>query len=401
VLSSIGGRTRALIDALAETPGFFDSAAGRSWLGELAMLVGTENRPEDIRAFLDRFAGGQASPGLARVAVLGLGRGLQRSGGSLRSVLSGPASERVAPLFAKAAEIAAGEGKPEARVDAIGLLALGSSETALKVLPDLLDARQPASVQLAAVQALAAHADPAVGPAIVAHWKLMGPAVRREAAEALFTRPAWVGALLDGIEAKTIGASELDPARRKGLLTSRDRALRTRAEALLSKESRPDRGAVIAQYRKALELTGDGAKGKGVFTKVCATCHRAEGQGAQVGPDLATVTGRSPEDLLIHILDPNREVAPNYLNYVVVTMDGRSLSGLIAEETAGAVTLKRAEAATDVVTRKQIEEIASTGLSLMPEGLEQGLDPQAFADLIAYIRSIQGSSTTSSANPAK
>jgi putative heme-binding domain-containing protein len=65
---------------------------------------------------------------------------------------------------------------------------------------------------------------------------------------------------------------------------------------------------------------------------------------------------------------------------------------MIAEETAGAVTLKRAEGAVDVVTRKQIEEIASTGLSLMPEGLEQGLEPQALADLISYLRSIQGNS---------
>jgi putative heme-binding domain-containing protein len=90
---------------------------------------------------------------------------------------------------------------------------------------------------------------------------------------------------------------------------------------------------------------------------------------------------------MIHILDPNREVAANYVNYAVVTKDGRTLSGLIAEESAGAVTLKRAEGATDVVPRGQIEEIASTGLSLMPEGLDQGIEPQGLADLIAFIRS--------------
>ena len=66
------------------------------------------------------------------------------------------------------------------------------------------------------------------------------------------------------------------------------------------------------------------------------------------------------------------------------------LGRMIAEETAGAVTLKRAEGAVDVVPRGQIDEIASTGLSLMPEGLEQGLDVQALADLVAYVRSLQG-----------
>ena len=108
-----------------------------------------------------------------------------------------------------------------------------------------------------------------------------------------------------------------------------------------------------------------------------------------VGPNLATVATRTSEDLLVHILDPNREVAPSFVSYSVATTDGRVLTGLIAEETANSVTLKRAEGATDVVPRNRIDSIASSGTSLMPEGLETGLTPQDFADLIAYVRSIQ------------
>ena len=63
--------------------------------------------------------------------------------------------------------------------------------------------------------------------------------------------------------------------------------------------------------------------GREVFSKTCATCHQAEGRGVDVGPNLATVTNRSPEDLLVHILDPNREVAPNFVNYNVATGSGR------------------------------------------------------------------------------
>ena len=110
----------------------------------------------------------------------------------------------------------------------------------------------------------------------------------------------------------------------------------------------------------------------------------------EVGPDLATVAGRSADDLLSHILDPNREVAPTYVNYSVATSDGRTLSGIIASESAAALTLKRAGGVTDVVPRAQIEAVASTGLSLMPEGLEKGQTPEDFADLIAFIRSLGG-----------
>ncbi len=104
---------------------------------------------------------------------------------------------------------------------------------------------------------------------------------------------------------------------------------------------------------------------------------------------METVATRSPEDLLVHILDPNREVAPNFVNYSVATGDGRVLSGIIAQESATALVLKRAEAATDVVPRNQIEQISSTGVSLMPEGLEKDLTLDDVANLIAFIRSIQ------------
>ena len=389
VLSSIAGRTRPLIEALAARPGFFNSSAGREWLVELATLTGSEDRPDDVRAILERFAGEEADPNQALPLILGLGRGLRRSGGSLAEVLTGPASAKVAPLFAKASRTAldAGSG-PIARGDAIRLTALGPVEEALKVLPTLLDARQPSSVQVAAVQALADLTDRRVGPAIVGRWRAMGPAVRREAAEVLFARPDRLDALLSAIESKAIAPSDLDPIRRKSLVEGADPKVKARASALFSDQARPDRGAAIARGRKALELPGAPDRGKAVFLKVCATCHRADGQGSQVGPDLTTVAARSPDDILIHILDPNREVAANYLNYAVTTKDGRTFSGLIAEESAGAVTLKRGEGATDIVPRGQIEEIVSTGLSLMPEGLDQGIEPQGLADLIAFIRSV-------------
>ena len=148
------------------------------------------------------------------------------------------------------------------------------------------------------------------------------------------------------------------------------------------------RADVIATYRPALDRPGDREKGRAAFLKTCGTCHRAEGQGVEVGPDLATVATRSPEDILIHVLDPNREVAPNYLNYNVATIDGRVASGIIASESASALVLKRAEGISEVVPRSQVEAIASTGISLMPEGLEKELAPNDLADVIAFIRSI-------------
>jgi putative membrane-bound dehydrogenase-like protein len=396
VLSSVKGRfAAALLHRLGrQGPGFFAGGNGRAWLNDIAVLIGAGNDAEGVRRVLDEFSGPGVDPGLTRAVVLGLGRGLQRAGGSLREALKGQAGDVIKAVFDRAADVAKGEGPAAGRVDAIRLLSLGPVDRALAVVPDRLDAREPTAVQLAAIQTLADLPDPRVGPAILEHWRSLSPSVRREAVEALFGRRERLEALLDAIESKAVAASDLDPDRQKQLLAHPSTSIRGRAEKALGGASRSDRSEVIASFRRALALTGNREKGRAVFKKVCATCHKAEGEGTDVGPNLTTVTGRTPEDLLVHILDPNREVAPNYVNYNVETTDGRVLTGLIADESANAVTLKRAEGVTEVVPRGRIESIASSGQSLMPEGLEKGLEPQNLADLIVFVRSLQAAGNT-------
>ena len=231
---------------------------------------------------------------------------------------------------------------------------------------------------------------------IISRWAVLGPAARAEATEVLLARPERVRALLDAVAAGTIARAELDPARKEQLLGHPNAGLKARAKEVLGEQVRAERATVLAAFAPALSLPASAERGKEVFLKVCATCHQAEGQGVAVGPDLATVSNRSPEDLLLHIMDPNREVAPVYLNYTVATSDGRVLSGMIAEETASALTLKRAQGVVDVVPREQIEEMRSTGMSLMPENLETLVDPQGLADLISYVRGVKAESSAGS-----
>lgn len=223
----------------------------------------------------------------------------------------------------------------------------------------------------------------------------MSPSVRREAVEALFSRRDGVEAVIEALESHVLQGSDMDPARLKQLLEQSDPSLRARVQKVVGSDvlASRDRNRIIAAYRPAVQLAGDREKGREIFVRVCATCHQAEGRGINVGPDLATVVSRSPDDLLGHILDPNREVAPNFVNYNVAMQDGRVVSGIIADESAGAITLKRAEGVTDAIARDRIETISSTGLSLMPEGLEKGLSPQDLANLIVFVKSIRPSST--------
>jgi putative heme-binding domain-containing protein len=184
-----------------------------------------------------------------------------------------------------------------------------------------------------------------------------------------------------------VAVADLDAARVKGLETSKSGAVRERAAPIIASLNLARRQDVVDAYRPALALPGDAARGKAAFRKVCASCHRLEGAGHEIGPNLASMRNRGAEAILLNVLDPNREVNPQYVNYLVALADGRTLSGLITAETASSLTLARAENATDTVLRRDVEELRSTGMSIMPEGIEKQVDQQTMADLIGYILS--------------
>ncbi|MGV3484388.1 MAG: PVC-type heme-binding CxxCH protein [Planctomycetaceae bacterium] len=145
------------------------------------------------------------------------------------------------------------------------------------------------------------------------------------------------------------------------------------------------RQAIVSRYQAALSLAGDVERGREHFKKNCSGCHRVENFGHELGPNLATIQARGAEVLLTAVLDPNREVNPQYLNYAIALLDGRIVTGVIADEGATSLTLRRADNATETLLRIDIEDLKSTGLSIMPEGFENTLDIQAMADLISYL----------------
>src|SRR5262249_21779496 len=134
-----------------------------------------------------------------------------------------------------------------------------------------------------------------------------------------------------------------------------------------------------------LRLPADRSRGELVFERNCAVCHQLGTKGHAVGPSLASSSQREPEALLTHILDPNLYVMPNYVQYLVVDKKGRTFTGIIASQTATSITLKRDKDANDTILRGDIEEMVSTGKSLMPEGLEKQITKHEMADLIAYL----------------
>jgi putative heme-binding domain-containing protein len=126
-----------------------------------------------------------------------------------------------------------------------------------------------------------------------------------------------------------------------------------------------------------------------VFKNNCATCHKLEGVGEEVGADLKAIKDRGLEGVLLAIVDPNKEVKPQYLTYAAELKNMRVVTGMIVAETATGLTIRKADGRSEAVTRAEIESLRSLGLSYMPEGLEKVIDIPSMADLLAYLNSIK------------
>ena len=296
--------------------------------------------------------------------------------------------QSVRSLLDSAGEIATNSGAATAARGAAVRLLLrdpAQREADLDAIAELLTPQTPQAVQTALVEHLARQKDDQIGELLLLGWAGYAPDRRAQVLTAIASRPAWIEILLGQIDRGAIAAGEIDPAARERLLAHQDKALRAAVQKRFEAASNPDRQQVLAAYKSAFELPGDAKRGLEVFKKTCAACHKHGEIGQQVGPNLASVTDRSPAAMFESILDPNRSIETKYLSYAAITGDGRVLSGIITVDSGASLTLVGADGKEQVLLRNELEALRSTGKSLMPEGLEQDLTPQALADLLALI----------------
>jgi putative membrane-bound dehydrogenase-like protein len=395
LLTSVGANADLLAVKLLTDPGFVGGPQSVGLLGDLASIVGAQPDSKRTLSVLRHIFQVQLPP-FAQLAVLrGVGEGLSRRGSSISKLLTAdstdPGLRRAAEsLFQRAAATARDDSKPAAdRLAGIRLLAFAPYSQAARALPDLISPQVPAELQIAAVAALTTQSDPDVARVLIAAWRRLGPAVRREVIDGLVKRSEWLSELFAAIEAGKVGAGEIGRDVRQLLMNHPNLAIRDRALRVFAADRSHDAAAALATYQPALERTARPDRGRIVYERRCATCHRVGEFGHAVGPDLASVQNKSPADLLVAIIDPNREVQPNYVSYTLVTRQGTVHTGIIVAESAAGITLRRADAKEDRVLRSEVEELASTGKSLMPQGLEKDISPPEMADVIAFIKSLQ------------
>jgi putative heme-binding domain-containing protein len=235
------------------------------------------------------------------------------------------------------------------------------------------------------VRAASRFATPQVAAALIEQWPGYTPKIRAEVLDGLVSRVDRATALLGAIRDQKVRSSDLSAAQIAALRNHSDKTVGQLAARTLAPKEDSSRAQVIEKFKAALELAGQQQRGRAIYLERCASCHRSGNEGQAVGPDLASVRNSGKEKLLIDMLDPNREVPPQYLAYTIETKDGETLTGIISSESGANVTLLQPNGKPVSVSRAQIKHLESQRLSLMPEGLEMGLSSQQMADLLAFV----------------
>ena len=399
ILSSVN---EANLSALTATLlGSIDSNADAdadAWLPRLADQAVAWDDSESLSKLLSWIAAQpERESGSAQrlAALIGLIDSLQRRGMSLEEFresaapeLRGPL-EALAPMFDSARKTARnGEAPLESRLAAVRLLGLSQSglpEDA-DILTEVLAPHEAAALQATAIDALAGAPTPDFRRRLLETWNRLTPEQRSAALDGILAQSDGPQQILDALEAKLIKPAEIDAARRGRLLGSRDDS--ARAERLLAGAVDKNRQGVVEKYGKSLRgLVGQVEAGQATFKKHCSVCHRLGDMGHAVGPDLAALVDRSQNAMLTAIFDPNRAVESKYISYSAVTNAGLTREGLLTAETASGVTLVGSEGKTATLLRSDLETLAASGKSLMAEGFEKDLNPQAIADLFAFLAS--------------
>jgi uncharacterized protein len=214
------------------------------------------------------------------------------------------------------------------------------------------------------------------------------PQVRQAAMRTVLANRDWAVDLVNRLEEGTLNVGDLPVVERTKLTEHPDMKVRDRVNKVFLSGGglpSPDRQRVIDSILPVVMAGGDAARGKAIFKEHCGKCHVHSGEGGKVGPELTGMAVHPAHELLIHILDPNRSVEGNYRAYTVTTEEGRVVSGLLAAESRTAIEIIDPEGKRHAIQRDVIDELVASPNSLMPVGFEKQIQPEGFADLLAFL----------------
>ncbi|MFO1019086.1 MAG: PVC-type heme-binding CxxCH protein [Planctomycetales bacterium] len=299
----------------------------------------------------------------------------------LRTIVSGLKSERFGPVIQ----------------NRLAILRDYPTSDCIPAVLSFAGSQYPEAIRLAALEVLQRFSNPEITHALLTDYPQMSEPLKSRTRDLFFTRPSSTLAFLALVDQKKISPESIPLDQLRGLALLQNPqvdALVVKHWGNLKPGTPEEKLADIRRFNNDLRAgKGDLTSGKALFTKHCATCHKLQGEGNAIGPDLSGTVKGDLNSLLTNIVDPSAVVKRDFLSYTLVTHAGQIYTGLIAAQDAASVTLLDAKNQRQRINRDQIEEFKESPVSLMPEKLLEPLSPQELRDLFAYLQQAGPAST--------
>ena len=302
------------------------------------------------------------------------------------------------------------QGQPEAIAEALSVIEDEKAETDVRrqfvevlgevrqrkfvpTLMKLVKAEADPSLVAAALTSLQSFDDADVGNGVIQRFPQLNDESKLVAETLLAGRMPWAIAMLNAVDTGSIKPELVSEAGLRKMLLHDNETI----AALIHKHWGSIAGASTEEMKtETTRLTallnggsGNPKKGKPLFMKQCGKCHRLFAEGGQIGPDLTSFKRDNLERILVNIVNPSLEIREGFESHVAITIDGRVVTGFLADKDSQVVVLRGVDGQNIILRRDEIDELMMTKKSLMPEGSLKNLSDQEVRDLFAYLRSTQ------------
>ena len=224
------------------------------------------------------------------------------------------------------------------------------------------------------------------------HYSQFDEAEKSDTVQTLASRSAWALKLLDAIDSKQVPRTDVSVFIARQIQGLKDKQVQDRLAKVWGqiKPASKEKAERMVNLKRILTpefvKSADVSKGRFVYAQNCASCHRLYDAGGDIGPALTGSQRHNLDYVLENVLDPSAVVAKEYQMVKIETAGGRTINGIVKQETEKAVTIQTPNERI-TLPKDEIETRQQSPLSMMPEGLIDRLSKEEIRDLFAYLAS--------------
>jgi putative heme-binding domain-containing protein len=274
------------------------------------------------------------------------------------------------------------------RRSTLSLLLDQQNQEASQLLKVLID--EPA-LTLSAIRGYAIVRNDEAPAVLISRYSKLNAQQQRAVVETLASRKAYAEALLEALKMNQIQPSAVPVQVARTLKNLLGKKFTDVYGALPVVGA--EREHLIKKYKKLCKpsavAAADASRGRAVFQKTCAACHVLYGEGGKVGPELTGANRANLDYILLNSVYPNLDVPHAYRTVSVLTVDGRVVNGVLAEEDGTKIVLRTPEQPRVVIAKEDIDFRKISSQSMMPDGQLDAMKPQEVIDLVKYLRTTE------------